>query len=433
MSADARRVALPAGFARRDGELCCDGFPVTRAEARVRAAWPDAEAFYLYSAAQIAERVRRFQAAFAPLAAHVAFALKANALPWLLARLARLGVGADVVSRGEMLLAEQAGFPLSGCVVNGNGKTRAELEWAVEKAPHSVNVDSAEELEALAARARDRAAAVRVALRVNPAIVAPGHPYVATGSAEAKFGLPPEAALAALERSAEFAPVRVDGIHLHVGSQMLDPRPLEQALDFALRFRARAQERGAAIRLINLGGGFGVDYARGRDEFPLEDYARRWAQRVAGMELEWVLEPGRWLVAPAAVLVARVLWVKRQGARRVVVIGAGMNDLLRPALYAARHRIECVAPRPGPPEPAMVVGPVCESADVFDAEALLPPLLPGDLLVLRDVGAYGSAMASNYNGRGRLPEVAVEGGALRAVRAPESPQDLARGACDREL
>jgi diaminopimelate decarboxylase len=222
-------------------------------------------------------------------------------------------------------------------------------------------------------------------------------------------------------------------MHLHVGSQILDAGPLQRALEWALAFRERAHARGATISLVNLGGGFGIDYPQGRAEFPLEDYATRSAERARGLGIEWVLEPGRWLVAPAAVLVARVLWVKAEGVRRTVVIAAGMNDLLRPALYAARHRIESVVPRSGSSEPAMVVGPVCESADVFDAEALLPPVEPGDLLVIRDVGAYGAAMASNYNGRPRLAEIVVEGGAPIAVRAPEAVSDLARGACAIEL
>jgi diaminopimelate decarboxylase len=256
---------------------------------------------------------------------------------------------------------------------------------------------------------------VRVALRVNPGIETPGHRYVATGDDEAKFGVAPEEALDAWAAAATRWPhLEVDGLHLHVGSQILDPAPLERALDAALELRAEAGARGAHLGLLNLGGGFGVDYEGGR-EFPLERFTAIVTERLAGARLELAFEPGRWLVAPAGLLVAEVLWIKEREGRRFVVLAAGMNDLLRPALYGARHRIVPVRPRPGPPSPAMVVGPVCESADVFDRAALLPPLEPGDLLAILDTGAYGASMASHYNGRPMLAELATSEGRLTMV------------------
>ena len=412
-----------SGFDRRQGVLHCGGVPVEDVAARVRARWSGIDAFYLYDADAISARARRFQAAFRPLSPHVAFAIKANPLPWLLAHLARLGLGADVVSLGEMYLAEKAGFAARSCVVNGNGKSNAELDWALDHPPHSINVDSVDELQSLAGRARVRASVVRVALRINPGIDSEGHRYVATGTPDAKFGMGPETAAAMLGRARELAPLRVDGIHLHVGSQMLDPGPLELALDWALAFRERARGRGADVSLVNLGGGFGIDYAEGRAEFPLEAYAARWAERVAGLGVEWVLEPGRWLVAPAACLIARVLWVKSEGARRTIVLAAGMNDLLRPALYGARHAIEPLSPRGGDPRAADVVGPVCESTDTFATGVPLPPLQTGDLVAIRDAGAYGAVMSSQYNGRGRLAELVLDRGTLRIARpaVPAAP------------
>jgi diaminopimelate decarboxylase len=184
-----------------------------------------------------------------------------------------------------------------------------------------------------------------------------------------------------------------------------------------------AARRGAIVRLINMGGGMGVDDT-GEREFPLGAYAARVAAAGAGRALEWIFEPGRWLVAEAGVLVAEVRWVKRRGGRRFVVLAAGMNDFIRPALYGANHRVVPVAPRPGAATPATVVGPVCESGDVFAEDAPLPPLETGDLLVILHAGAYGAAMASNYNGRGRLPEVVIESGRARRARAGETPGDL---------
>jgi diaminopimelate decarboxylase len=181
------------------------------------------------------------------------------------------------------------------------------------------------------------------------------------------------------------------------------------------------------VRLINVGGGLGVDYEGGSDPFPLETYARELRERGGERELSWALEPGRWLVASSGILVARVRWVKQRAGRRFVVLAAGMNDFLRPALYAAKHRIEPVRVRPGPATPATVVGPVCESADVFCEDVLLPPLEPGDLVVIRDAGAYGAVMASTYNGRGRLAELTVRGDEVVLARERERPEDLLKG------
>jgi diaminopimelate decarboxylase len=406
---------------------------VAEADRRLRARFPRARAWYLYSADLLDARARRFQSTFDAIRPHVAYALKANALPALLRRLARLGLGADVVSRGEIHLALLAGFAESGMVVNGNGKGEDELDWVVSHAPHSVNVDSLEELAALERRAQAAGARVRTVVRLNPGVETSGHPHVATGGPDAKFGLPPREALEALRRGAASKALRADGIHVHVGSQLTDSHPLDRALDQALELRDRAARSGVRIRMLNLGGGFGVDYAAEREAFPLEDHARRLRERVTPLGLELVLEPGRWLVAPCGVIVSHVTWVKRAGGRRIVVLDAGMSDLMRPALYGARHRIEAVQPREGPVEPAMVVGPLCESGDVFDESAPLPPLETGDSVVLRDAGAYGWVMSSNYNGRERPAEVVVEGGAARLARAPESIEDLTRGERDEAL
>jgi diaminopimelate decarboxylase len=270
-----------------------------------------------------------------------------------------------------------------------------------------------------------------VALRVNPGVTTPNHPYVATGHDEAKFGIAPEEALSAWSARGRWPHLRLDGVHVHVGSQILDATPLEQAVTLALELAAESRGRGAPLGLVNAGGGFGVDYAEGAAEFPLERYARAIAGRARGLGLEWVVEPGRWLVAQAGVLVCEVLAVKQRAGRRFVVLSAGLNDLLRPALYGARHRILPLARRPGTIRSATVVGPVCESADAFAEDVPLPPLEPGDAVAILDVGAYGATMSSNYNGRGRLAELVARGGTLtRVVRGERSADLLARRSRD---
>jgi diaminopimelate decarboxylase len=227
-------------------------------------------------------------------------------------------------------------------------------------------------------------------------------------------------ALEAWSDRARWPHLALDAVHLHVGSMLMDPAPLAQAARFALALAAESARRDAPLALVNLGGGFGIDYEGRGAEFPLERWGAELAAMTGARGLAWAFEPGRWLVAEAGVLVAEVLWVKQRGARRFVVLGAGMNDLIRPALYGARHRIVPVRARAGAAEPACVVGPVCESADVFDEEALLPPLEPGDLVAILDAGAYGACMASRYNGRPGLSEWVAEDGAARLARPAEA-------------
>jgi len=397
---------------------------IAAAHAALRRAEPASRAFYYYDLDALGARAERLQAAFAPCGALAAYAVKANGLPALLERLAAAGLGADTGSVGELALAEAAGFGPDRRVLNGNGRTPEEAEWVARHGVHSVNADHVSELDQLEAAAAAAGARVRVALRVNPDIEAGGHRYVATGDDEAKFGIAGAEALEALAAAPRWPHLRVDGIHLHVGSQILEIATLEAELDVALELVDAARARGATVGLVNLGGGFGVDYSDAGHEFPLERWAAAVASHGAGRGLEWVVEPGRWLVAPIGVIVSEVLHVKQRDGRRFVVLAAGMNDLIRPALYQAVHRIEPVTPRDGARTPATIVGPVCESGDTFGAAMELPPVAPGDLVVIRDAGAYGASMASNYNGRGRLAEVVSQGGRLVRARAGETPRDL---------
>jgi diaminopimelate decarboxylase len=414
MSAPARAVEV----------LAVGGVPLDRAFDALRRVEPGAHACWCYDLDALEGRARRFQRAFAPLEPLTAYALKANALPALLELLCRSGLGAEAGSLGELEAAAACGFAPPVRVLNGNGRTLEEAAWAAREGLHSINADNVDELALLERFAAGSARPVRVALRVNPGVETPGHAYVATGHEQAKFGMAPADALAAWAARARWPHLTLDGIHVHVGSQLLDPAPLEAALVIALDLVGEAARRGTPLGLVNLGGGFGIDYAAGGAEFPLEAWAARLAERGGGRGLAWVLEPGRWLVAPVGVLLAEVLWVRQRDRQRFVVLGAGMNDLIRPALYGSRHRIVPVRARAGAASPATVVGPVCESADVFGEDLVLPPLEPGDLVAILDAGAYGASMASNYNGRGRLAELVAGGGKLTRARAGETAADL---------
>ncbi|HTM57440.1 MAG TPA: diaminopimelate decarboxylase [Candidatus Udaeobacter sp.] len=386
---------------------------------------PDARACWAYDLDVFEQRARRFLELFAPLRPLAAFALKANALPVLLERARGAGLGADAGSLGELEIAKRAGFAPEQRVLNGNGRTPEEADWVAREGVALVNADSLGELDLLERAAGKASRSIRVALRVNPGIETPGHRYVATGGEDAKFGIAPVEALEAWAGRARWPHLALEGVHVHVGSQIVDVPSLERALEISLELATESAKRGAPLRVVNLGGGFGIDYQGGERGFPLDAWAAKLIARVRGLEFEWLLEPGRWIAAPCGVLLAEVLAVKRRGARRFVVLAAGMNDLIRPALYHASHRIVPIAPREGPHAPAAVVGPVCESSDVFAAEIELPPIETGDVLAILDAGAYGAAMASNYNGRGRLAEVVASEGSLTRARAGETTEDLA--------
>jgi diaminopimelate decarboxylase len=342
-------------------------------------------------------------------------------------------MGAEAGSLGELEWASAAGFAPGRIVLNGNGRTAAEAGWVAKRVPHSINADHVDELDLLQASAAREGTTLRVSLRVNPGIATPGHHHVATGHPDAKFGVSPEQALEAWGARARWPHLQLDGMHLHVGSQLLDAAPLDRALDLALEWMEASARRGAPLGLLNLGGGFGVDYGRPGHEFPIEAHAERLIRRVSGLAVDWVFEPGRWVVATEGVLLAEVLWVKQREGRRFVVLGAGMNDFLRPALYDARHRIVPLTSRSGAIEPAAVVGPVCESSDVFDDQAMLPPLERGDWVAILDAGAYGASMSSHYNGRGGIAELVRTGGAWKRVRAGEPVPDPSDRAADDPL
>ena len=406
----------PSPFAYLDGVLHVGGLPLDRVVAET------GTPAYVYDLDAVAAAWQRLSAALAPVGGRGLFSVKANANLALLRRLAVLGASFDVVSGGELLRVLRAGADPALVVFAGVGKTAAELALATE---HGVllHVESADELDLLqevAARAGRRA---RFAVRINPDVEVDTHVHVRTGHSEAKFGVPVLLATELLGRAAkgEYPACEALGVHVHVGSQLPDPDGLVEGARIGLEVLETGRAAGLSLHWLDVGGGLPVDYAGGPAAGP-EVFAAALAPVVAGREVELGIEPGRALVAPAGALVGSVLYRKHRAAGRMLVLDTGMNHLLRPALYQARHRFLPVraAPSAGPTE---VVGPICESTDVLATGVELPDLAPGELVAILDAGAYGMTMASNYNAQPRPPEIVVEHGAARVSRRRETWED----------
>lgn len=408
-----------SGFERRDGRLLGEGQSLEDLARR------HGTPLYVYSRGLLEQAFRDYDQAFAPLPHRVCYALKANANGTLLRVLAGLGAGADIVSGMELRAALRAGFPKERITFSGVGKTGAELQLGLEAGIAEFNCESEGEIEALSRLAVAGGRRAPIALRVNPDIDAQSHPYISTGLRESKFGIDLAAAEEVLERARRLAGIDVVGVQCHIGSQIRELEPLEQAARELAGLARRLQGRGFALRHVDVGGGLGVDYDGHGAPSPAE-LAARVVPAVRDLGLPLIIEPGRSLVARAGLLLTRVLYVKLNRSKRFVIVDAGMNDLLRPALYEAHHRIEPVLPPRAERWRADVVGPVCESGDFLALDRELPALEPGDLLAVRDAGAYGWSMSSTYNLRPRAAEVLLEDGSARLIRRRETFEDLVR-------
>lgn len=384
---------------------------------------------YLYDAAVVDDRVRVFQETFRDVDLLLAYSVKANGNLALLHRISRLGAGADIVSEGELYRALRAGVPAERVVFAGVGKRVSELRAAVEAGVHGVHVESGAELELLASVARDVGRPGPFAVRINPDVHAPTpHEYTRTGHASSKFGVPVAEALEFYRRAHDRKALEIRGVDVHIGSQVDELEPYERALERSLEVVEALAGEGIGVEYLDLGGGFGVPNEPGKGRFDLEGLARRIVPRVREAGLRLVLEPGRAVVAEAGLLVTRVLYVKEQGGTTCVVTDAGMTDFLRPSHYGAHHPIEPVVERTGRKRRVVdVVGPVCESGDFLARNRELPLPRPGDLVAVRNAGAYGFVMSMNYNGRPRPAEVLVDGDAAHVIRSRESKRDLMRG------
>jgi diaminopimelate decarboxylase len=384
--------------------------------------------FYCYATATIERHYQVLREAFAGLDALVCYALKANSNQAVIATLARLGAGMDVVSEGELRRALAAGVPAGRIIFAGVGKTQAEMAFALGEDILGFNVESEPELEALSAVAAELGRTARIALRINPDVDARTHAKIATGKAENKFGVPYTDALRLYAKAARLPGIAVAGVHMHIGSQITDLAPFRDAFTLMRDLVAELRAAGHAIQHLDIGGGLGVPYrSTGNDILPSpKAYADVVRETLGGLGLRIVLEPGRVIVANAGVLVTRVLYVKHGRDKTFTIVDAAMNDLIRPTLYEAEHEIWPVNEAAVGAGPVVqdVAGPVCETGDYLAQNRALPPSRAGDLLAVMSAGAYGAAMSSTYNSRLLVPEVLVKGADWALVRPRLSYADL---------
>jgi diaminopimelate decarboxylase len=383
--------------------------------------------FYCYSTATLERHYRVLQDAFAGLDALICYAIKANSNQAVIATLARLGAGMDVVSEGELRRARAAGVPADKIIFAGVGKTREEMAYALGEGILSFNVESEPELEALSEVAASLGRSARIALRVNPDVDAKTHAKISTGKAENKFGVPFEDAPRLYARAARLPGLAVDGIHMHIGSQITDLQPFRNAFTLMRELATSLRAAGHPIRHLDMGGGLGVPY-RGGNEVPPSplEYAQVVRETVGSLGLAIKLEPGRMIVANAGILVARVIYAKAGRDKTFTIVDAAMNDLIRPTLYEAWHEVWPVDEARSRQEPVTqdIVGPICETGDYLALDRRLPPLPAGDLVAFMTAGAYGAAMSSTYNSRLLVPEVLVKGAEFTVVRPRQTYAEL---------
>jgi diaminopimelate decarboxylase len=381
---------------------------------------------YVYHADAIRDRYRSLDSAMASVPHRICFAVKANSNLAVLRLLSELGAGADIVSLGEMARALAAGFSPDTIVFSGVGKTAEELKAAVHAPVGHLNVESREELELLGRIADEERAQVKVGFRVNPDVTTDTHPYISTGKSGIKFGLPTDQVLPAAEYVLRHPRLVLTTIAMHLGSQLVETEPYLEGINRLVELVNQLREAGVStLKVIDIGGGLGIRYAEEHSVDP-GDFAEAIIPRLEGTGLTLYLEPGRFLVGSAGVLLTRVLYKKHSGGKEFVVVDAGMNDLVRPSHYQAYHEIVELEERDRPPSRADVVGPVCETGDFLALDRRLPGLQPGDSLAVLGAGAYGFVMASNYNSRPRPAEVIVDGGRWWTSRPREKVEDLFR-------
>jgi len=408
-------------FAYRDGQLFAEDVPVAKMAEAV------GTPFYCYSTATLERHFDVFAQSLEGLDALVCFAVKSNSNQAVISTLARRGAGADVVSLGELKRALAAGVPSERIVFSGVGKTREEMAAGLQAGIYQFNVESEPELDALSEVASGLGLTANIAFRVNPDVDAKTHAKISTGKAENKFGVPWDRAREIYARAAALPGIRVVGVDVHIGSQLTDLMPFEEAFARVGKLIQMLREDGHAIERADLGGGLGIPYYEDSEAPPLPIAYGAMVNRIThnwGVRL--ILEPGRLIVGNAGILVTRVIYVKQATKKTFVVVDAAMNDLIRPSLYDAHHDIAPVAePQALTPRiTATLVGPVCETGDTFATDREMPAVKEGDLVVLHSAGAYGAVMASTYNTRLLVPEVLVKGGEFAVVRPRPTYDDL---------
>ena len=381
--------------------------------------------FYCYSTATLTRHYKVFSGHFSELDAKICYAVKANSNLGVLNTLAKLGSGADVVSEGEIRLALAAGIKPSDIVFSGVGKTAAEMAYALDKNIYQFNVESEPELELLNDVALSKDMKARIAVRVNPDVDPRTHAKISTGQKESKFGIPMSQALPVYRYASSLRGIEVQGVSVHIGSQLTNLEPFAQAFARVRAFVGELRAEGYVIKTLDLGGGLGIPY--GQEEPPMPDiYAEIAKREMQDLGCTLLFEPGRVLVGNAGILVSRVIYVKKSGSRLFVIVDAAMNDLIRPTLYGAYHDIVPVIASSGnaATELVDVVGPVCETGDIFAEQRLMKVPTAGDLVAFRSTGAYGAVMSCTYNARPLIAEVMVNGAQSAIVRPRQSYEEL---------
>jgi diaminopimelate decarboxylase len=408
-------------FEYRNGVLHAEDVPLPEIAAAV------GTPFYCYSTATLTRHFNVFRQSFADLDALVCYALKANSNQAVLKTLAKLGAGADVVSEGELRRALAAGIPGSRIVFSGVGKTAREIDLALQNDILCFNVESEPELEMLSARAAAVGKKAPVSVRINPDVDAKTHKKISTGKAENKFGIPMQRARAVYARAAQLPGIRITGIDMHIGSQITELQPFDDAFALLVELVGTLQADGHAIDHVDLGGGLGIPYKTDNSPPPLPDaYAAVVKKHVAKLGLKVMFEPGRLIVGNAGILVSDVIYVKEGDAKNFLIVDAAMNDLIRPTLYDAFHDIRPVV-QPAADTPRMmvdIVGPVCETGDYLGLDRDLPRLKAGDLIAVSTAGAYGAVQAGTYNTRLLVPEVLVNGDSFHVIRPRQTYEEL---------
>jgi diaminopimelate decarboxylase len=405
-------------FDYREKRLYCENVALEEIAAKV------GTPCYVYSRRTILDRYDAYDQAFGDVPHTVCYAMKANSNLALLRLLAGAGSGFDIVSGGELYRVLKAGGDPRKVVFSGVGKTTEEIEYALESGIFSFNCESEPEIELIDSIAQRRGVRARVAVRVNPDVDASTHPYISTGLREHKFGIDIREVEGVYQRALAFPGIALESVSCHIGSQLLDTRPLIEALRKMLALVDRLRAAGVPISHIDLGGGLGVPYRQSDQRPAIDTFVTNLGELLAGRGLHAMIEPGRSIVGEAGVLLMRVLFRKRNGNKEFVIVDAAMNDLIRPALYHSHHEILPVVRDSQEMIRADVVGPVCETGDFLARDREMPDMRTGDLLAICTAGAYGFVQASNYNSRPRPAEVLVEDSSWRVIRRRESYEDL---------
>jgi len=429
-------------FRYRDGHLCCENVDLGRVAERF------GTPTYVYSAGTILDHYTRLEAALAPLDHLICYAVKANSNRAILNLLVHAGAGFDIVSGGELFRVLAAGGDPAACTFAGVGKSRDEIEYALEQGVYSLNVESELELEQIDRVAGAKNLRAPIAFRVNPDVDPHTHQYISTGSHENKFGIPLDHVTAVYERAGKMRNIEIVGLQMHIGSQITEAKPFASAIEKVAPLVWELKSK-YGIKFFSIGGGMGIIYRRALasgsgkwwhdhggelSAFGVRDYADAILPPLRDLGVRTLVEPGRFLVGNAGVLLTRVRYIKQTGSKKFVIVDAGMNDLIRPALYQSHHEIVLLNQPKTETEKKIsridIVGPVCESGDFFALDREMPQVQEGDLLAIMSAGAYGFVMASNYNSRPLPAEVLVRGDKFALIRRRQTPEDLVRGELD---